>query len=171
MNRTVFKIVAIIVLTGVIVAVSVLKSTISARRQNEKMASIRDEYFKTRDSTLLKMLDDSTRIYVDSIQTLEVYYQAQIDSLNMFYAEKEGLPWIRDTNEGGLSGTADADTIFTLDSTALEVLADYNILLGELPGDLTDYEKRVSIRELTVGLSKKYMISPDSVKKIIKAKS
>jgi len=170
MNRTVFKVLAIVVLAGIIVGVSVLKSSISAKRQKAEVASIKDEYFRTRDGGLLKMLDDSTRVYVDSIQKLETYYQDQIDSLNMLYAKEEGLLETADTSEGQLSRALAFDTSIALDSTALLMLTEYKVLFKKLPGDLTAYEKKVSIRELTVELSKKYKISPDSVKKIITAR-
>lgn len=168
MKKTVFKLLAIVILIGVIIAVSVLKSGMSAKRQATQLELIKDEYFRTQDSLLMEQLDDSTRFYIDSIRKLEIYYLGEIDSLDRFYAQRESL-----------SATENADTIeladeslaLQIDSTSVEILANFRLRFNRLPKDLTGYEKRVSVHELITELSKEYKLSPDSIKKILNSQS
>jgi hypothetical protein len=177
MKRTIVKLFAVFVLVGIIVGISVIKSSVSAKREANRVTSIKDEYFKTQDSLLLARLDDSTRFYIDSILRMETFYQSQIDSLNRFYAEKDSLQAIE---EVGKKKAADSITsskkqvakskpkkIATVDNKSQKLKSDFDSISKDLPGDLTKYEKEVSVRELVIDLSNKYKISPDSVRKIL----
>ncbi len=177
MKRIFLKIFAALILIGLIVAISVIKSSVSAKREAERIASIKEEYFKTQDSLLLARMDDSTRFYIDSIIRMETFYQAQIDSLNQFYAEKDSL---RAIEEARRKNAADSKTSSSkqaakmtpgqkteIDETSKEVRSDFDSLFKMLPDDLTQYEKEVSRREIVVDLSNKYKISPARVKKIL----
>jgi TolA-binding protein len=169
MKRNIIKIFAILVLIAGLVGISVIKSNLSAKRSAESMQSIKDEYFRTRDSLLLQKLDDTTRVYVDSIQNLETFYLAQIDSLNDYHADRESL-LTAEIEKQKASNTASKKTTVAKkpppDTISPKVKAEYNSLLSRLPGDLTDYERRVSTDEIIIELSKKYNLSPEKIKKI-----
>jgi len=171
MIRTVFKLAIVLILIGIIAGISTIKSNLAAKRESVNIESIKDEYFRTRDSILLKKFDDSTRVYIDSIETLEKFYRYQIDSLNRYYAQKESLLTARYASQKRNTRTKKSGKINSADSASALLLHEYNALLKKLPTDLTGYEKKVSVNELTVELSKKYKISPDSVRSIISAKS
>ena len=177
MKKILLKIFTALILIGIIVAISVIKSSVSAKREAERIASIKEEYFKTQDSLLLARMDDSTRFYIDSILRMEAFYQSQIDSLNRFYTEKDSL---RAIEEAGRKKAADSKTSSSkqaakktpeqttkIDETSKEVRSDFDSLLKILPDDLTKYEKEVSLREIVIDLSNKYKISPARIKKIL----
>lgn len=138
------------------------------------MQSLKNEYFRTHDSLLLEQLDDTTRMYVDSIQTLQDYFKYQIDSLNDFYAEKESLLTTEIEKQRAEivaapnKATKPKPKKSTKPSISSKVIKDYNSLIDKLPGDLTDYEERVSVDEIVIELARKYKISPDKVKKYVK---
>ncbi len=177
MRRTILKIFAALILIGIIIGISVIKSSVSAKREAKRLTSIKEEYFKTQDSLLLARLDDSTRFYIDSIFKMESFYQSQIDSLNQFYAWKDSL---RAIEEAKRKKTTESKTSskkpvaknkpkkeIAVDTESKNVRYDFDLLFKKLPGDLTRYEKEVSIRELVIELSNKYKIAPDSVKRIL----
>jgi hypothetical protein len=175
--KTILKIFAALVLLAVIVGISVIKSSVSAKREAGRIATIKEEYFNTQDSLLLARLDDSTRIYIDSIVKLKAFYQFQIDSLNKFYATKDSLRAAEELKRKKAAASKSATSKRAVkttpkkqavrDKTPREIRSDFDSLLGMLPTDLTKYEMDVSIRELVVDLSNKYKISPDSVKKVL----
>jgi hypothetical protein len=183
MKKTIIKIAAIIILVGIIIGISVIKSSISAKREAERLTSIKEEYFKSHDSLLLAQFDDSTRIYIDSILKLEEFYQSQIDSLNLFYAIEDSLRLIEKAEEVEKTEKAEKakskivaqkpaktdkpEMKKSIDTNLIKLKSNFDSLLYGLPGDLTKYEKEVSVRELVIELSNKYKISPDSVKKIL----
>lgn len=169
MFRNILKTLAILVLIGILVGISVIKSKISAQRSNEKMESIKDEYFRTHDSLLLERLDDTTRIYVDSIHNLELFHSAQIDSLNGYYAARESLLTAeieKEKKKNTATSKNAASSQVSEDTLSPKVKAEFESLARRLPGDLTDYERRVSIDEIVIELSRQYNISPEKVKKI-----
>jgi len=175
--KTLLKILAALVLVAVIVGISVIKSSVSAKRESERMAVIKSEYFKTQDSLLLARLDDSTRLYIDSIMKMETYYQSQIDSLNRFYKTKDSLRAIEEARKKKAAASkteVSKQAVKTspgkkvvIDNTPKEIRSDFDSLLEMLPKDLTKYEMDVSIRELVIDLSNKYKIAPDSVKAVL----
>ena len=174
MKKNAIKLLAVIVLVAAIIGISVIKSNISAKRTAEKITLLKEEYFRTRDSVILEQLDDTTRIYVDSIQNLESFYLSQIDSLNEYFANKESLLVAelnkQKTNKANTSPQKTKRQI-SKPSVSSNVKSDFNDLTKRLPGDLTSYEKRVSIDEIIIELSKKYKISPDEVRQIVGHKS
>ena len=177
MKRTIVKLFAVFVLVGIIVGISVIKSSVSAKREANRVTSIKDEYFKTQDSLLLARLDDSTRFYIDSILRMETFYQSQIDSLNRFYAKKDSLQAIEEARKKKAASSKTSSKkqvakskpkkIATVDNKSKMLKSYFNSISKDLPGDLTKYEKEVSVRELVIDLSNKYKISPDSVRKIL----
>lgn len=172
MKKNVIKLIAIVVLVAAIVGISVIKSNISAKRTAEKITSLKEEYFRTRDSVILEQLDDTTRIYIDSIQSLESFYLSQIDSLNKYFADKESLLRAEiDKQKAKNKTTAPKKTTkkTSKPSVSTKVKNDYNDLTKRLPGDLTSYERRVSVDEIIIELSKKYKITPAKVKRIVGA--
>jgi len=174
MKSNILKIVVIVVLAAVLVGISVIKSNISAKRSSEKMQLLKEEYFNTHDSLLLEQLDDTTRLYVDSIQQLEAFFAAQIDSLNNYHAEKESLlsAEVKEQKAKAAAATKKKTTPkkkkSSKPSVSSRVKSDYKSLVGRLPSDLTVYENRVSVNEIIVELAKKYKLSPEKVKKYVK---
>lgn len=170
MLKNILKILAIVVLAGGIVAVSVMKSTISANRQTAELERIKEQYYAERDSVYLRQFDDSTRFYIDSILKVEMFYGRQIDSLNRYFdsllAAKEKAQTETTARKDQSAKTAEKPK--TPDPKAEAIRLSYKKKIGNLPGDLTPYEKRVSIKEIVVGLSQEYKISPDSVSRIVK---
>ncbi|MEW5924373.1 MAG: hypothetical protein AB1746_10330 [Candidatus Zixiibacteriota bacterium] len=170
MFRNILKIFAILVLIGILIGISVIKSKISAKKSNEKMESIKEEYFRTHDSLLLEKLDDTTRVYVDSIRNLEIFYSSRIDSLNKYYAERESLLTVeieKEKNKNITNAKTSTNDTPAKDTLSPKVKADYEGLVKRLPGDLTAYERRVSIDEIVIELSQQYKISPEKVRKIV----
>ncbi len=174
--KTILKILAALALLAVIIGISVIKSSVSAKRQADHITQIKEEYFKTQDSLLLSRMDDSTRFYIDSIVRMETYYQHQIDSLNKFYATRDSLraDELKKKRAAASKNIATKQGVKTApkkpavkDETPREIRSDFDSLLSMLPKDLTKYEMDVSIRELVVDLSNKYKIAPDSVKKVL----
>ncbi len=174
--RTILKVFAAFALIGIIIGISVIKSSVSAKREANRLTSIKEEYFKTTDSLLLARMDNSTRFYIDSILRMETFYQSQIDSLNRFYARQDSLRAIEDANKktaDSITSSKKPDTKNTpkmktaVDNKSEKVRSDFDSLINKLPDDLTKYEKEVSIRELVINLSNKYKISPDAVKRIL----
>ena len=169
MLRNITKIFVILALVAVLIGISVIKSKISAQRSNEKMESIKEEYFRTHDSLLLAKMDDTTRVYVDSIHNLETFYSIQIDSLNKYYAVRESLLTAEIEKEKKKNAAGPAPAVSTKppkDTLSPKVKSDYESLVKRLPGDLTDYERRVSIDEIVIELSQQYNISPEKIKKM-----
>ncbi len=170
MLKNILKILAIVVLAGGIVAISVMKSTISAKRQTTELERIKEQYYAERDSVYLRQFDDSTRFYIDSILKVELFYGKQIDSLNRHFdsllAAKERAQTETAARKENSLQTAQKPK--AKDAMAEAIRLSYKKKVGSLPADLTPYEKRVSIKEIVVGLSQEYKISPDSVSRIVK---
>ncbi|UCD16651.1 MAG: hypothetical protein JSV44_09330, partial [Candidatus Zixiibacteriota bacterium] len=158
MTGTSAKIAAIIILVGLLIALSVIKSIVSANRQETEIASFKNEYSATRDSMYLSRLADSTRFYLDSILCVERFYQAQIDSLNCLYDSLKKIKAAKSPKKP----TASKKNEPRIDETAQKVMSLYRRMLNQLPKDLTAYEKRIALKEITVSISQKYKISPDS---------
>nr|MBN2277699.1 hypothetical protein [candidate division Zixibacteria bacterium] len=174
MGKLILKILLAIVLISIIAGLSVYKSHLSAKREQADREALKEEYFQTRDSIILRQFDDSTRVYIDSIQYLEKFYQDRIDSLNTFYTAQESVLTSRiQEQEEALKKKNNISTPSTVrpqkqDDTHERIRDDYDRRINDLPGDLTRYELRVSIDEIIIELSEKYKISPDSVRQILK---
>lgn len=170
MLKTILKISAIVVLTGGLVAVSVMKSSISAKKQAGELERLKEQYYAERDSVYLRQLDDSTKFYVDSILKVELFYGHQIDSLNKYF---DSLLRAKDTSQkvNGQKKKVQnslAKELGITDSAVTAIKSNYKKLIADLPGDLTPYEKKVSIKEIVVSLSREYKISPESINRIVK---
>ena len=180
MKKTILKYIAAIVLIIVLVAISVIKTNVSAYRLDRDVDKLKEEYFATRDSVYLKQLDDSTRYYIDSILNLESHYTDVIDGLNKYHdslqlalkAEKTKLankvtpvqkkPVVK-KKQTVKKSTPKIDPIVKI------IHNSYSMRVEALPTDLTKYERRISLDEITINLSREFKISPDSVGKIIKS--
>ena len=178
MSKTGVKIAAFFVLLLVLVGISVIKSVVSANRREADLEAVKGEYFATQDSVYRQMLSDSTRRYLDSLIELEAFYQNNIDSLNVYYdsvtAELE-----KQVSEATAVVATPKDSAPPekkpekpkVDPLIKKVKLLYQRKVGELPRDLTAYEKRVALKEITVEVSQEYKISPDSVTRIMKSSS
>ncbi len=172
MLKNIIKILAIVVLTGGIVAISVMKSSISAKRQTVEIEKMKERFYAYRDSVFLRQLDDSTRHYVDSILKVEIFYGHQLDSLNGYYDSllKAQQAAQKKQPEQASTKPAPRKTVkkpAAKDPTAEAIKYNYRKMLKGLPADLTPYEKRVSVKEIVVTLSRQFKVSPDSVSRII----
>ncbi len=184
MKATFFKIAAVIILATILVAISIIKSSISDKTSASLDQTQLDRYFQTRDSLLLKQFDDTTRFYIDSLVELEDYFSYQIDSLNDYFRLRESTlvaekvidtVVIKDTVQVTKYKTSPPVGKVTAsvtkpktDSTSQKVKEEYFAVYNRLPKDLTSYEEKVSRNEIIVELSKKYDISPKTVQKYIK---
>jgi hypothetical protein len=174
MKKTMLKYIAAIVLIIALVAISVIKTNVSANRHERDIDKIKEDYFTTRDSLYLKQLDDSTRFYIDSILKLENHYTEVIDSLNLYHdsiqqalnMEKEILEY-SDSIAPEMKAAEVSEP--TIDPIVDSVLTSYRKRIEMLPKDLTKYEHRISLYEITINLSREFKISPDSVKIIVKS--
>jgi len=176
MHKTGVKIAAIVGLILVLVGISVIKSVVSANRREADLETVKSEYFATQDSVYQKMLSDSTRRYLDSLIALEAFYQGGIDSLNHYYdsvtaaLEKDAKEVSRTASVEKKKPTTKKKTSKPkVDPLVRKVKSLYQRKVGDLPRDLTSYEKRVALKEITVEVSNEYKISPDSVGKLVKA--
>ncbi|MBN2226589.1 MAG: hypothetical protein JW763_04430 [candidate division Zixibacteria bacterium] len=178
MHKTGVKIAAFLVLLAVLIGISVIKSMVSANRREADLETIKREYFATQDSVYRKMLSDSTRRYLDSLIDLEAFYQSNIDSLNDYYDSvtadlqkqvKEAAAVVAKKNED--PPPAKKQSKPKVDPLIKKVKLMYQRKIGDLPRDLTAYEKRVALKEITVEISKEYKISPDSVTAIVNSSS
>jgi ABC-type Na+ efflux pump permease subunit len=173
MKRTVVRLAAIAILVAILIGISVIKSNISAGREKQKIASIKEQYYRTQDSVLLNQLNDSIRAYIDSIERLEDVFQGEIDSLNRYYAERESLMAVEhqievESLKGRKKKSGERARESSSNSSLEEkIRADYDHLYELLPADLTSYEKKVSINEIVLELSKRHSISPDSIRRIL----
>ncbi len=168
MKRNIFKYIAIVVLVIALVVISVIKSRVSASRHEEDIRRIKEEYFATRNGEYLKLLDDSTRFYVDSIVKLEGYYGLIIDSLNKYHDSLQlGLISAETEKDNNQEMVNKPEPEPEIDPIIQKVLSSYQNQLGDLPKDLTKYENRISLYEIKINLSREFNISPDSVWTII----
>jgi hypothetical protein len=156
MARTTLKIFAILILIGIIIGISVLKSSISAKRDESRIKTMHSEYGRARDSLLVLEMRDSTRFFADSLKNLERYYQDRIDSLNRLY------------------GIVDSSTLEKTDQNALltgtdvvKMIAEYDSLVHELPKHMTAAERKTALARLSTRLTRKYTLPADSVKRIL----
>jgi len=184
MKTTFFKIVAVIILATILVAISIIKSSISDKTSASLNENQLEQYFQSRDSLLLRQFDDTTRFYIDSLINQEDYFNYQIDSLNDYFRLRESTIvaervvdtiLIRDTIRVTKYKTSPptkkkptSTAKKTNNTVSTKVKDEYSAIYARLPKDLTDYEEKVSRNEIIVELSKKYKISPKTVKKYIK---
>ncbi len=156
MARTAFKILAILILIGVIIGISVLKSSISAKRDESRIQNMQSEYGRARDSLLVREMKDSSRFYSDSLKNLERYYQNQIDSLNRLYGIVDSSKTEKPDQKALLTGT-----------DVVKMIAEYDSLVHEFPKHMTAEERKRALGRLTSKLTRKYTLPADSVKKIL----
>lgn len=172
MLKLLLKILLVLILLAVIAGVSYVKIIRADKRQAILLEEIKKEYFETQDSIYAAQLDDEIRLYLDSIRQLDEFFNNQIDSLNKYHSERESVltAQIEQAKKQASSEEPAAKKKSTTkkDSLTDKIRKDYKSALGQLPGDLTSYEKRVATNEIKVELAKKYKISPDSLEKIIK---
>lgn len=173
MMKLLLKIFLILLLLVVIAGISFLKTSRSSRNEESARESIKIEYAKTMDSLHVLQLDKNFQYYSDSINRLDEYYQFQIDSLNCYFADRESelITQMEIMKPGNTKKESPSETENDTSQESLvaqKIVSDYNSALKSLPADLTSYEKKVAFNEIKVELSKKYKISPDSLKKIIK---
>ena len=156
MTRTAFKIFAVLILIGIIIGISVLKSSISAKRDESKIQTMHSEYGRARDSLLVREMRDSSRFYADSLKNLEKYYQNQIDSLNRLYGIVDSSKVDKADQKALLTGT-----------DVVKMIAEYDSLVHEFPKHMTADERKTTLAHLSAKLTRKYTLPADSAKKIL----
>jgi hypothetical protein len=83
MTRTIIKVAVVLVLILLLLGISVMKSTISAKKEDPKdVPKSRPDINKIVTGQIL----DSARIIIDSLSNLELQYRLKIDSLEMLLA-------------------------------------------------------------------------------------
>jgi len=167
MWKLIGKIFIALILLAVVIGISFYRAEMTAHKETEQLEKIKEEYFNTRDSVYLAQLDDSTRFYIDSIMRLDSFYSAVIDSLNEQYQIVDSLLLAEMARKAEENEPKKEPEKPKIDPVIEKVKGDYRSMRRDLPGDLTSYEKRIAFNEIYIKLSRKYSLSPDSVKKII----
>jgi hypothetical protein len=170
MGRFVFKLGLAIVLLAVIVGISYIKTSLSAKRESQHLKEMESKYAQTIDSLHLQELKDSSLFYIDSLVRMDAFYRDQIDSLNQHFSEREStlIADIKAQAEKKKTTTKKKSSKPKTDPFKKKVRTEYKKRINALPNDLTSYEMRVAYNEVHADLSKKFKISPDSLKKLIK---
>ena len=176
-KRAFLRFIVIVSLLGILVAISVIKSNVSARREELNLKSLTLKYQATIDSMqnisqpddsiaehnlmlqtqlnllLLHQLQDSTRFYADSIRKIEEYYQAVIDSVN----RRKGA---------ARKGSANNDEGLNLSGTDMvKMVSEFDSLVATIPEKTPPRERVKAIDQLTNRLTKKYTNSASPSKK------
>jgi len=177
-KRAFLRFIVIVSLLGILVAISVIKSNVSARREELNLKSLTLKYQATIDSLqnisqpddssaehnlmlqtqlnllLLNQLQDSTRFYADSIRKIEEYYQAIIDSAN----RKKGA--------AGKGSALSSDKGLNLSGTDMvKMVNEFDSLVATIPEKTPPRERVKAIDQLTNRLTKKYTNSASPSKK------
>ncbi|MFH2035034.1 MAG: hypothetical protein ABIJ45_01425 [Candidatus Zixiibacteriota bacterium] len=172
--KTILKIFLVIVLMGVLAGISYIKSGRSAKREAGQAEAIHFEWARVQDSIQMAQLADSSRHYIDSLMALDAFYQTQIDSLNQYYANieadlKSELKKAQEVKTTAQKTTTNKKkTTSDKNSKNQTIKSEFKKMIGELPSDLTDYEKRVAYNEVKLELAQKYNMSPESLDKIVR---
>lgn len=181
------KLILIVILLMILAGISYWKYDIKREAAKDEVVRLKGKLFEHRDSLFAQQMGDTTGFYQDSLTVLDRYYEMVIDSLNRRYANME-------TEYTGIADSLTAETRKLsselseaqkkastkkssssskpkpkkkTDERAERMKADYKRLIGLLPSDLTDYEKRVAHNEVIIELSQKYQVTPEYLKKIV----
>ena len=182
-KKLLLRVAIVITLLLILVAISVIKTNVSARREELNLKSLELKYKTTIDSLLmatkttsddsedslverdllrqtqlnlllLNQLQDSTRFYGDSIKKIEDYYQAVIDSINTVYSA---------VNTKGQ--TIAGGNITLSGSDMVKLVTEYDSLVADIPAKTPPRERMKAIEQLTSRLTKKYTSSSGPSKK------
>lgn len=163
-----------ILLLAIVIGVGYLSAL---RNQSAEKSRYQEGYAKgLGELAAVKKEADSLRMTIqkqelvssDSLKAFKTRYATQVDSLHRLLATKDSLLSVQRRGKvGGQStrtvknapkpGTSKGD-----DLSHAQILEYYKRRLGQLPGDLSDYERKVAVNEIRTETAKKFSISiPD----------
>lgn len=171
---TFVRLLVVVILVGALVGISIIKSNVSAYREDVGLKALEAQYRTTIDSLqalvmdsdsgmtdsslagdlmlqtqlnllLVNQLQDSTRFYSDSIKKIEDYYQGLIDSINGFYADRTGSLESISLGNITLSG-----------SDMVKIISEYDSLVADIPEKTPPRERVKAISQITSRLTSKY---------------
>lgn len=181
---TFIRLLVVVVLVGVLVAISIIKSNVSAYREDMGLKALEAQYRTTIDSLqelvghydsagtdsllagdillqtqlnllLIKQLQDSTRFYTDSLKRTEDYYQELVDSINSYYASRK----VGDDESIALGN------ITLSGSDVVNLISEYDSLVADIPEKTPPRERIKAISQITSRLTGKYTSSPPKKRK------
>ncbi|GEM_PF-4640785 len=180
---TFIRLLVVVVLVGVLIAISIIKSNVSAYREDIGLKALEAQYRTTIDSLqelvghsdsagtdsslagdlllqtqlnllLVNQLQDSTRFYTDSLKRTEDYYQELVDSINSYYASRMGGDESIALGNITLSG-----------SDVVKLISEYDSLVADIPEKTPPRERIKAISQITSRLTGKYTSSPPKKRK------
>jgi len=169
------KILLVVVLLALVVAVSYIKTAREHALRDEQYDEGFKEGVQTLDRTgkeadsLKSAIVEQQMAFTDSLVDREKNHRSQVDSLANVIDEKD-----KDisTLKSGASSTVTAKEVDSASSKTIsgheEILKYYKKRFAELPGDLSEYEKRIAINEIREETSLKFAISLSELKEIRK---
>ncbi|MCX6827086.1 MAG: hypothetical protein NTV06_07475 [candidate division Zixibacteria bacterium] len=152
MNNKLIKISAILLLIAVIVGISVIRTRLSSKHEETAIRALQAQYKKTQDSLIAKLVTDSVKFYTDSIGALQVYYRAEIDSLQYPY----GIDSIEPPRAGSMG-------VWITRPNVARMLAEYDSLSGRLPKKMSAKERKTTLARLASRVTRKYGFPLDSL--------
>jgi hypothetical protein len=186
MTRTGYKIIAIILLIIFIAIISIIKSCLSENREKLKNLATGGLEEKASKERFISASSDSLRFYRDSIRTLEKFYRAHIarlllerqsdstryyadsiEKLEAFYRTQIERPKYAQATVGGGEVAMEKELPESDDSGNRAMLLEYDSLLAQLPTGLGIREKEIALSKIYFELSRKFNISPDSLRKAL----
>jgi hypothetical protein len=165
------KVLLAILLLGLVLAVSYVKTYREDQKRTEAVQEIADsagrelQELSSSVDSLRTVVGESRTAYEDSIQKLNEYHALESDSLRQaLIANQQDTLRLAQITEPEVSGTQDsgvsACTVKT-DSNDFHhrVLLYYKKRFKDLPADLSRYEKRVALSEIRDETARRFSIS------------
>jgi hypothetical protein len=190
-NNTKLKIFAAIFLVVLLIGISILKVSTSDKKE---IASIKPDSALNPVKTplvLSQTITDSSKIFSDSLRSLLIYYETEIESLKRQKAaladrKENNIRNKDDSNQSKVDSVKlneltekyaiTADSLKNLlkvklspeDSIHQNLIVDYDSLLNMIPDSLHPMDRAEAMRTVIVDLAKKYRLPTDTVQSYIK---
>lgn len=121
-----------------------------------------------RADSIARSMEQTSGSYRDSLNNLRISSQVESDSLDQVIAQKDkeiaGLKEKAKTVRSQKTATKSASTQTSLKHT--QILDYYKRRLGELPQDLSEYERKVALAEVRDETAKKFSITVGEMDKL-----
>jgi hypothetical protein len=167
-----------LVLLAVVVGVGYLSAL---RNQAAEKSRYQEGYAKgTQEVSVVKKEADSLRMVLqkhevaltDSLKTAAARYARQTDSLGGVIATKDSLLAVARSRKTPVQTAKSSKTSAKTVASKADALSHAQILdyykrrLGQLPADLSEYERKVAVNEIREETAKKFSISPSDLDKL-----
>jgi len=165
------KVLLAILLLGLVLAVSYVKTYREDQKRTEAVQEIADstgrelQGLSSSVDSLKTVVGESRTAYEDSIQKLNEYHALETDSLKQaLSASDEEIKQLAETVKTATSNTRKSEKIASApkkDSSDFHhrVLLYYKKRFKDLPADLSRYEKRVALSEIRDETARRFSIS------------